>query len=413
MKRISSLVAIVAILGLGVLLTLTHSESVGQTQSPQKGDADAKDALKRLDVLKAEHDQKVKELKHQIKILEAERKEQNGSLEQAMLEIEVLKRLSQVATMPDQRAKIIAELAAKLESLDRKVHDLFPVINPLEEKKEYSEAAQKRLISDLKNTLVGQRWRYFPIQMERKATMNVLLAALAAGPAPQPNFSIMGMLKGVIDTKGLQEKVKLKTALEYLSDRFAGLLPIFVDMQAFNPDNDPKGLDPYEEEVVLPPVPSRMPLNIALRLLLSQVGKGDATYQIRQGHLEITTLKNATAANALPNSLVTCSFDLRPLHEVLETLTAETGLDINLDPNVGKKSAALVKATFRNTTLEEALVTATEMAELKYVVLDRTVYVTTPEKAIIMRKEQKERDERREKNRPANPGPQKRVEPPA
>jgi hypothetical protein len=102
---------------------------------------------------------------------------------------------------------------------------------------------------------------------------------------------IKRMLDTVIETKGLQEKVKLKTALEFFSDRFNGKLPILIDDEAFKVELGPEAPSLYEEEVSLPPVPNKMAMQLALRLVLSQVGKGEATYMIRREYIEITTNK--------------------------------------------------------------------------------------------------------------------------
>jgi tetratricopeptide (TPR) repeat protein len=99
---------------------------------------------------------------------------------------------------------------------------------------------------------------------------------------------IKRQLDKVIPTKALHEKVKLRTALEYFSDSVGGL-PILIDSEAFKLKLGADSPDPYEEEVQLPPVPARMQLNLALRLILSQVGKGEATYLIRREYVEITT----------------------------------------------------------------------------------------------------------------------------
>ncbi|HZZ78015.1 MAG TPA: hypothetical protein VFE62_05835 [Gemmataceae bacterium] len=103
---------------------------------------------------------------------------------------------------------------------------------------------------------------------------------------------IYRLLQQPIDTKGLQEKVKLKTALEYFGDRFGGKLPILIDKESFTTELGADAPDPYEEEVSLPPVPSKMVMNTALRLVLAQVGKGQATYLIRRNFIEITTIKH-------------------------------------------------------------------------------------------------------------------------
>ena len=103
--------------------------------------------------------------------------------------------------------------------------------------------------------------------------------------------AIKSMLDRTIETKGLQEKVKLKTALEYFSDKFDNKLPILIDREAFAIELGADAPDPYEEEVSLPPVPTKMAMQLALRLVLAQVGKGNATYLIRREFIEITTNK--------------------------------------------------------------------------------------------------------------------------
>jgi len=208
----------------------------------------------------------------------------------------------------------------------------------------------------------------------------------------EKNLAITGLLQTIIETKVFQEKLKLRQVLEVFGDKFGGKLAILVDTEAFlvGQDRD-KTPDLYEEEVSLPYHPIKMTLSTALRLILSQVGKGEATYIIRQGYIEITTLKASSAAHLLRQPIVLASFDNRPLQEVLDQFSAESGLAIHLDPNVGKKGQTAIKAMFNNTSLEGALVTVTEMAELKYVALERAIYVTTAEKAAIMRKEEQKR----------------------
>jgi len=68
-------------------------------------------------------------------------------------------------------------------------------------------------------------------------------------------------------------------------------LPILVDREAFAIELGADAPDPYEEEVSLPPVPAKMAMSLALKLVLAQVGKGNATYLIRRSYIEITTNK--------------------------------------------------------------------------------------------------------------------------
>lgn len=236
----------------------------------------------------------------------------------------------------------------------------------------------------------------------------LMLPALARAPRkeappaddknlPLDSAAIMGLLKAPVDTKRLQEKVKLKEALEYFFDKFDGKLPILIDTEAFAADLGPDAANPYMEEVVLPAVPLIMPMNTALHLILSQVGGGQATYVIRQGQIEIVPLRHATAARMLYRRVLG-TYDQRPLKVVLAALSSETGLTITLDPKVGDKALSPITATFRNNTLEDALIAATEQAELKFVVHHTSIFVTTAKNAALMQKEEKKRAEFRKAN---------------
>ena len=217
--------------------------------------------------------------------------------------------------------------------------------------------------------------------------------------------SIIELLDEIIDTKGFQEKIKLKTALELIADKFAGRLPIIVDKEAFAaPAGEKEADDPYEEEVVLPPVPAKMVMSTALRLILSQVAKGQATYVIRQHYIEIVPEKYTTAPYFLHQPMISVDYQKRPISEVLQDLSERTGVAINLDPQVGKKANTAIRVTLRNGSLEDALTPITEMAHLKYVVLHRSIYVTTRENAKVIENEEKMRRQRRESAPGMQPG---------
>ena len=145
---------------------------------------------------------------------------------------------------------------------------------------------------------------YFPPLTTWKAILKARKDKYAVSMLPNDEHGIAEateisrLLQQVIDTKGLQEKVKLKTALEYFADKFGGKLPILVDREAFA-DGQAEAADPYEEEVSLPPVPARMAMSTALRLVLAQVGKGKATYLIRRSFVEITTNERDLADKVL------------------------------------------------------------------------------------------------------------------
>ena len=113
-----------------------------------------------------------------------------------------------------------------------------------------------------------------------------------ARQGPRQFSPLYRLLQVPINTRGLQEKVKLGAALELFSDMFDGKLPILVNKAAFEEEFGGNAEDPYEEEIWLPPVPKKMPVATALRLTLAQIGKGKATYIVRRNFVEITTWKH-------------------------------------------------------------------------------------------------------------------------
>jgi len=236
-----------------------------------------------------------------------------------------------------------------------------------------------------------------------------LLPALAQAPekaappkdapatkAREETLTLIRMLEQPIETKDMQEPVKLKVALEHFSDHFGGKLSILVDKNAFSAELGPDSEDPYETEVCLPPVPAKMSVDRALRAIITQIGNGKATYVIRRNWIEITTLRHSAVANSLQHLCIVKSFEQQPLPDVLQDLAHRADVAITLDPNIGKKASTQISATFRNCSLEEALVTVTEMSQLKYVVLERSIYVTTPEHARAMEKEEQIRSKKRD-----------------
>ncbi|HZZ81735.1 MAG TPA: hypothetical protein VFE62_24755 [Gemmataceae bacterium] len=232
------------------------------------------------------------------------------------------------------------------------------------------------------------------VELERR---NILIKEIQPLTPHQKTQSTLKTLQQPIETKGLQEKLKLATAVDYLGDQTGYKVPFVLDRDAFVAELGTDAPEPFEEEVslVLPGSPPKMPMEAVLRQLLAQVGKGHATYVIRSNHIEITTLKASLAAHAIHQVPITMAFDQRPVKQVLQDLTDESGIDIHLDPNVGKMGDALIAATFRNATLDNALVTVTEMANLKYVVLQRNVFVTTAERAKVLRQEEQDRAKHR------------------
>jgi hypothetical protein len=193
----------------------------------------------------------------------------------------------------------------------------------------------------------------------------------------------------------LQEKHKLKQALEFFEGCSNGKLMFIVNQRAFDAvlgANAPA--DVYQEEVSMPIARDILPIGTALRLILSQVGDGSTTYLIREDHIEIVP-EDYTKASSLIRQPIEASFHGRSLREVLQALSNLTALTINVDQRMGDKAETPISASFRNATLEDALVTVTESADLKFVVLNKSVFVTMPSHTKAIEEEEKKRDEQR------------------
>ena len=208
------------------------------------------------------------------------------------------------------------------------------------------------------------------------------------------NAATLRALQEHVKTEKLQD-VTLNDVLEYLSDAPDGKPEsrlVFLFDRGFAALLGPDEPDPTTEKLSLPKVPNSMKRGTALRLALAQVAKGNAMFLVRQGQVEIIPRQYGTAAHILNQPTLLVSFEQSPLQEVLHDLTDETGLAIHLDPAAGKKAQMPISAMFRNASLEDALVTVTEMAELKFVVMERSIFVTTPDKVDVLRNEEKQRE---------------------
>jgi hypothetical protein len=97
---------------------------------------------------------------------------------------------------------------------------------------------------------------------------------------------------------------------------------------------------------------------------------------------------------------------------VLADFSEISGLAINIDPGLGEKAATPIRASLRNTSVEDALVIVTEMADLKFVVLHHSVYVTTASKVKTLEEEERLRSKRREELNKAPQDSTKKLEPP-
>lgn len=197
----------------------------------------------------------------------------------------------------------------------------------------------------------------------------------------------------------------LGLASEYgTSGRIPGTVPILVNLGAFKAER-PDDTDVTKLLIKMPFAPKQMTLGNFLRLILAQLPERNATFIIRRGVLEITTYSDASLKGLLSQP-VALRFEGRPLDEAVRDLANYSGASIVVDARAGDKLKTPVTATFLNdTSVWSALYLLADTAELKAVVMEDGVYVTTPERAQALQKEQqRRRDQIRKEALPAFPG---------
>jgi hypothetical protein len=215
------------------------------------------------------------------------------------------------------------------------------------------------------------------------------------GKKPATPTKPAALLTELLDTADLQQPLTLKEALIHLYEQLnaRGLeLPLLVDSDAFKEEN-PDAPDVYETQIRFPPVPKRITVAQFLRHVLSRIPTGNGTFLLFGDHIEVTTFQRASAEVRLQQPVL-ASFDNRKLSDVLRELSEMTATSIIIDKRAGDKEDRIVSATFRNeVSLAGALRVLTEMADLKAVVLEGTIFVTTPQHAKALREEKLQMDE--------------------
>jgi hypothetical protein len=201
-------------------------------------------------------------------------------------------------------------------------------------------------------------------------------------PKPQPakesqrHRELIEKMSKVVDIERAIE-APLKDVLEFLSDRFD--LTLIINTQAFRALDTP--IDNVEEiRVKLPKMPG-VALQSVFRLLLSQF---NAACVVKRDFVEITTNK---AVQDIPKETVSVFAKQRPLAEVFDELAEQTGASIVVDTRAEEKAQTFVRANLQGVSLQTAVRTLANMADLKVVVMDNLLLVTNAENAEQMRRE--------------------------
>jgi hypothetical protein len=223
----------------------------------------------------------------------------------------------------------------------------------------------------------------------------VAAAVVRSDPPPPATSSqaVVTLLQADIDLKDVGDRLKLKDVLELVSTYLTKLnmgkeVLVYVDANAFKAEDEQVTLDQlWATEVEIPAVPKRVSVAALLDLSLGSLPGRNGTYLVRPGLLEITTRKQASPP-ALLRRKVAAAFAARPLKDAIQDLSDLTGASVTVDARAADKLKQPVTATFRHdTSLGAALRMLTDMNDLKLVVLEDGLYVTTPRNAAAMQTE--------------------------
>jgi hypothetical protein len=217
------------------------------------------------------------------------------------------------------------------------------------------------------------------------------------GKKPAAPKKLVLILEEKIDVGKFEGPLTLKDALATLQKELAdrGLeLDIVVDADVFKEEN-PDAPDIFETQVKISPIPRRLSVGVLLRQMLNKVPTSNATFLVFRDHVLVTTVSRSGIESLLLQK-VSGVYENRPLVQLLSDLGEKTGVTIVVDKRVGDKANSPISVTFqRDLTLAGALRVVTELADVKVVLLDGVLFVTTAAHAEELRKEQKQQQKDR------------------
>jgi hypothetical protein len=245
------------------------------------------------------------------------------------------------------------------------------------------------------------------------ATIEPLKRVLEGKPHPDLSAQLTHVLRGLLDKRrkendvtrmhnelskridlpaGIPNPSTLKDALDFLSDRTC--VTFVLDENAFAADELHKAA---EAQVGLRRMMG-VRLDTVLWLLLSQVKgqKHTATYLVRPEFIEITSTRHTDprswtedARDAVPR--VNIVLDRDTVEEGLHRLAEATGSSVVRDERLGGKVQRTVSARFNNVPLDTAVRLLVDQADLKPVLMDHAIYVTSKGNAKELEAEEEKR----------------------
>jgi hypothetical protein len=219
--------------------------------------------------------------------------------------------------------------------------------------------------------------------------IGALTVPTARGQGGGPKQTIYEKLAMQVETKDFTNQMSFKEFLTLLHDLYRAKdqdIAFMVDVASFRDEQNDNVANPYDAQVQLPAIPKSMTAANVLRLALAQQPM-PATFILRDGAVWIVSEKGARP-EALLRQKVVAQFDRVPFTEAARQLSRLSGVSVLIDPRVKEKAQMPITAEFRGDVVTEAaLRMIADMAELRIVLMDGGVYVTTAANAEAMEKQ--------------------------
>lgn len=193
--------------------------------------------------------------------------------------------------------------------------------------------------------------------------------------------------------KGYRNNETLDSILRKIADDFK--VTIRFNRQALSQRAN-LGLDVFEKTEISLPETKEVSLRQVLRELLAQVpSETPLTFVVRGNQIVIEPQVNEGELLSddpkepplVLRELVSVTAEEKPLREVLRDLADNTGANIVLDSRLREQAQAPVTVSLQNVPLVTAVRLLADMAEVRTVIMDNVLYVTTVENAAKLERE--------------------------
>jgi hypothetical protein len=182
------------------------------------------------------------------------------------------------------------------------------------------------------------------------------------------------LAKPVTLEKGFDQGTKLQEALDFLSDRYE--VSFILDRRGFQEE---LGSEAAEQEIRLPKLIG-VRLSTVLRMITDQVS---GSYLIKPDHILVTTWQRTRPESWKDEESrrwavkIDAAFDHMPLADALRELGDSSGINVVLDPRTAEIAKMPMTLTLNNVPIDTAVRLLADMADLRSVVMDNVLYVTT------------------------------------